>query len=291
MPQRTWRFGLHQLIEAKEGIAMSPPSETLARLSFQRFFRFFHLLSGMTGTAREASTELWTMYHLPVIKVPENRPCKRTVYPARAFADLESKWRAIVEEIRKIHGEGRPVLVGTRSVRDSEALSERLKGEGLPHMVLNAIRHREEAGIISLAGMPGAVTIATNMAGRGTDIKLGQGIAERGGLHVIACECNESRRIDRQLFGRCARQGDPGSARLFISMEDNIIRRFVPPPARLFIKAQLRRQIPGGQLQAAGAVAVAQALAQRLAAERRKAVLRMDTWLEKSLSFAQREIS
>ncbi len=290
MPQRTWRFGLHQLIEAKEKLEMSPPTETLARLSFQRFYRFFHHLSGMTGTASEARQELWAIYHLPLVTIPENRPCRRRIYRARAFGSIEEKYRSIVEEIGSLHSAGRPVLVGTRSVHESEELSARLERAGLKHMVLNAVRHREEAGVISLAGLTGAVTIATNMAGRGTDIKLGKGVAEIGGLHVIACECNESRRIDRQLFGRCARQGDPGSGRLYVSMEDALILRFVPAVIRVLVSVGLRRRIPGSRLLAVGAVAIAQAVAQRLAMKRRRSVLRMDTWLERSLSFAHREV-
>jgi len=182
-------------------------------------------------------------------------------------------------------------LVGTRTVQDSEALSRRLERIRLPHRVLNAIRHREEAEVVSSAGEPRAVTIATNMAGRGTDIRLGSGVAERGGLHVIAAECNESSRIDRQLFGRCARQGDPGSARLYVSMQDEVVRRFVPSPLRLGIAGQLRAGIPGGGAMALAAVRLAQARAQRQAAASRRSVLRMDTWLEDSLSFAHRDVS
>lgn len=291
MPQRTWRFGLHQMIEAKEGIGMSPPTETLARLSFQRFYRFFDLLSGMTGTAHEAAGELWAIYNLPVVTIPVNRPSRRRLYPTRAFPDLEGKWQAIVREIAVVHNENRPILVGTRSVRDSEELSARLQQAGLQHMVLNAVRHREEAGIVGLAGSAGAITIATNMAGRGTDIALGKGVAEIGGLHVIACEANESGRIDRQLFGRCARQGDRGSARLYLSAEDDVMKRFLPSPARLSLKTALRLRVPGAGQVAAGALRIAQSNAQRLAVKRRRAVLRMDTWLENSLSFAHREIS
>ena len=290
MPQRTWRFGLHQLIEARESLPMTPPNETLARLSFQRFYRLFHRLAGMTGTAREVADELWAIYQLPTVTLPENRPCRRAVYPAKTFPDSKTKWLAIVEEVRRLHGEGRPVLVGTRSVRDSETLSRRLEEIRLPHRVLNAVRHREEAGIVSLAGTPGAVTIATNMAGRGTDIRLGAGVAERGGLHVIVAECNESARIDRQLFGRAARQGDPGSACLYVSMEDEIVQRFIPRAVRFFISAQMRAGIASGSIAGAAAVRIAQSRAQRLAAARRRSVLRMDTWLEDSLSFARRDL-
>jgi preprotein translocase subunit SecA len=290
MPQRFWQAGLHQFIEAKENLPITSPTETLARLSFQRFYRFFHLLSGMTGTAREAVPELWDIYRLPVVTVPENRPCVRKLRPVLAFADQESKWQAIVEEIRQVHATGRPILVGTRSVQASEMLSGRLERVGIGHRVLNAVRHREEAGIVALAGEPAAVTIATNMAGRGTDIRLGKGVAALGGLHVIATEGHESQRIDRQLFGRCARQGDPGSARLFVSMEDEIVRRFLPGAIRRGVQAQLRRQLPAARPAAGGALRWAQAAAQRLAYQRRRAVLRTDTWLEDSLSFAARDV-
>jgi preprotein translocase subunit SecA len=290
MPQRFWHAGLHQFIEAKENLPMTSPTETLARLSFQRFYRFFRLLSGMTGTAREAVPELWDIYHLSVVTVPENRPCIRKQYPTLAFADRQSKWQAIVEEIRQIHGTGRPILVGTRSVEASEMLSRRLDDVGVRHRVLNAVRHREEAAIVALAGEPAAVTIATNMAGRGTDIRLDKGVVGLGGLHVMATEGHESQRIDRQLFGRCARQGDPGSARLFVSMEDEIVQRFLPAPIRRGVQTQLRRQLPGSRLAAVGALRWAQQSAQRLAFQRRRAVLRTDTWLEDSLSFAAREV-
>ncbi|UCF97242.1 MAG: hypothetical protein JSV89_19025 [Spirochaetaceae bacterium] len=291
MPQRTWRAGLHQFIEAKEGLPMTTPTETLARLSFQRFYRLFHKLSGMTGTASEAIQELWDIYQLPVVSVPENRPCQRKILPTRAFPDQASKWQAVVEEIESLNKLGRPVLVGTRSVEASEHLARLMEKTTVWYKVLNAVRHKEEAGIVSLAGERGAVTIATNMAGRGTDISLGKGVAALGGLHVIASECHEAQRIDRQLFGRCARQGDPGSARLFISMEDEIVRRFVPKVVRSTIQAQLQTRFFGARLAAAGAARLAQSAAQRLSYRRRRGVLRMDTWLEDSLSFARRDVS
>jgi preprotein translocase subunit SecA len=260
-------------------------------LSFQRFYRLFHKLSGMTGTAREAIQELWDIYQLPVVTVPENRPCQRRILPTRAFADQASKWEAIVEEIVGLNRQGRPVLVGTRSVEASEHLASLVERTGTWYKVLNAVRHKEEAGIVSLAGERGAVTIATNMAGRGTDIRLGKGVAELGGLHVIASECHEAQRIDRQLFGRCARQGDPGSARPFISMEDEILRRFAPEAVRNTIKGQLKASFFGARLEAAAIARLAQSAAQKLAYRRRRGVLRMDTWLEDSLSFARRDVS
>ena len=290
MPQRTWSAGLHQIIQAKEGVPVTAPSETLARLSFQRFFRFFHRLSGMTGTAREAAGELWRIYGLPIVSIPRNRPCQRKTYPRRVFVDQESKWRAIVDEVAEWHGRGQPVLVGTRSVKASEDLATRLADLDLPCRILNAVRHREEARIISHAGERGNITVATNMAGRGTDILLQHGVVRLGGLHVIATECHESRRIDRQLFGRSARQGDPGSARSFVSMDDELLCRYVPAGVRRTIAHALGRRLPGSALAAAQMVRRAQSLAQRIAFTRRRSVLHMDTWLDDSLSFAQGDI-
>ena len=290
MPQRTWRAGLHQIIEAKEGMSVTPPSETLARLSFQRFYRFFHRLAGMTGTAKESAGELWRVYGLRVIPIPQNRPCQRKDLPRLVFPDQESKWGAIIDEIVAVHGEGRPILVGTRSVKTSEELAGRLFALGLECRVLNAVRHKEEADIVAEAGRPGTITVATNMAGRGTDILLGHGVARMGGLHVIATECHESARIDRQLFGRSARQGDPGSARSFVSMEDELIRRFVPGPARRAIKAGLEKNSRFGRWAADKSVLWAQARAQRMAVHHRHSVLKTDTWLEDSLSFARGDI-
>jgi preprotein translocase subunit SecA len=286
MPNRTWRAGLHQFIEAKELLPMTTPTETLARLSFQRFYRFFHKLSGMTATASEAGPELWDIYDLAVAPIPENRRCRRRAYPALAFADEPSKWKAIVGEIVGLHAQGRPVLVGTRSVKASEHLASLLAPTGIWFRVLNAVRHAEEAAIVARAGEEGAVTVATNMAGRGTDILLGPGVADRGGLHVIASECHESQRIDRQLFGRCARQGDPGSARLYISMEDEIVRRYVPEALRRFAARQLAAGLPGARHAAIAAVHAAQGATERLAFRRRRSVLRTDTWLDDSLSFS-----
>lgn len=291
MPQRTWQAGLHQLIEIKENIPMTQPSETLARLSFQRFYRFFRKLSGMTGTARESALELWSIYQLPVVSIPENKPCRRKEYPTRVFPDQKSKWQAILEEIIDMHGQGRPVLVGTRNVKASEELARRLDETGLAYRLLNAVRHKEEARIVALAGERAAITIATNMAGRGTDIRLDPGVAEIGGLHVIATECHESRRIDRQLFGRSARQGDPGSARSFVSMEDELIRRYTPDPLRRLIKSSLERKMRGSRWAGVKLVKWAQSTAQRIAFLRRRSVLRMDTWLDDSLSFAHGDVS
>jgi preprotein translocase subunit SecA len=285
MPNRTWRHGLHQAVEAKEGLKVNDPSETLARLSFQRFFRFFRRLSGMTGTAREAASEFWHIYRLPVLPIPTNRPCIRKMLPDSVFPTGEEKWHAIVQEIEGWQRTGRPVLVGTRSVKASEKLAAMLTAKDFEFNLLNAVRHREEARIVAAAGEQNRITIATNMAGRGTDIKLGRGVAEKGGLHVIATERHESGRIDRQLFGRCARQGDPGSAQSFISAEDELIKRFVPTPMRNRLITAIRSKAPGAGRLATGALSYAQRAAQRLAFRQRRNVLQMDTWMEEALSF------
>lgn len=290
MPQRTWREGVHQAIEAKEGLALSDPSETIARLSFQRFFRCFHKLSGMTGTAREATGEFWQVYGLPVVTIPVNRPCLRQQWPDQFFATEAAKWDAVVTEIRRIHEAGRPVLVGTRSVTASEQLAARLGELGLWPKVLNASRLAEEADIIALAGEPGRITIATNMAGRGTDIKLGPGVAELGGLHVIATERHESGRVDRQLFGRAGRQGDPGSAQAFGSAEDELIRRFLPATLQRGLKRVLELRVPQYRKLAEMAFGLAQRRAQHLAFKQRQSVMRADTWLGEALSFAGGEV-
>ena len=286
MPQRTWRQGMHQAIEAKERVPVTDPTETIARLSFQRFFRLYYRLSGMTGTAREAAAEFWQIYKLPVISIPTNKPCLRRLWPDRVFAADSSKWQAIVEEIQRLHAIGRPILVGTRNVAASERLGENLAERNLHFRLLNAVRHQEEATIVAEAGQPGRITIATNMAGRGTDIKLGLGVTEMGGLHVIATERHESGRVDRQLFGRSARQGDPGSAQAFISAGDELLRRYLPGTIQQSLRRYLQRGLPGAQRLAATAIALAQRKAQRLAFQQRKTVLKTDEWLEDSLSFA-----
>jgi preprotein translocase subunit SecA len=274
--KRKWRHGLHQAIEAKEGVAISSLDSTLARLSFQRFYRLFPKLAGMSGTAAEAAPEFWQIYRLPVIRIPTNRPCRRRDLPDRVFPTAAEKWDAVAAETAALHATGRPVLVGTRSVTASELLAETLRARGLECAVLNATRESEEAGIVALAGQRGRITISTNMAGRGTDVLLGEGVVALGGLHVIATERHESRRIDRQLFGRAGRQGDPGSAQAFISMEDEILRRFVPAP--------LRRPACAGL-----ACRHAQRAAERLAFHARRSVLEHDTWLEDALAFAGAE--
>lgn len=286
MDQRKWRQGLHQAIEAKEGLPITGPTETIARLSFQRFFRLFHKLSGMTGTAREAAGEFWQIYKLAVVPIPTNKPCIREHWPDRVFADESAKWAAVAEEIARLHATQRPVLVGTRSVEASERLAELLTQRALPFRLLNAIRHEEEAGIVAMAGDAGRITIATNMAGRGTDILLEHGVPALGGLHVLATERHESGRVDRQLFGRAARQGDPGSAQAFISAEDELLRRHLPAIIHKRVASYARSGLPGAEALVKRAFATAQSNAQKLAFKQRLGVLKMDDWLEDALSFA-----
>jgi preprotein translocase subunit SecA len=289
MPDRTWRDGLHQAIEAKERLQVNPPKDTYARISFQRFFRLYRQLSGMTGTANEAASEFWQIYGLPVVVIPTNRPCVRKVLPDIVLASESAKWARIVHEIRHIHEAGRPILVGTRSVKASEHLSELLKAEKLDHQVLNAIYHRQEAQIVAGAGIAGKITVATNMAGRGTDIKLGARVARLGGLHVIASERHESGRIDRQLFGRSARQGDPGSAQAIVSLEDELVRRYSP---KLTSALRHRCEHAAGDISSAltgRLFHLAQRRAEKMALRQRKSVLRTDHWLDEQLGFAGAE--
>jgi len=285
MPGRKWREGLHQAVEAKEGLAPTAPTETLSRLSFQRFFRLFERLSGMTGTAREAADEFWRIYKLPVVPIPTNRPCVRQVRRVPMFRTQTERWDAVEALVVELHSRGVPVLVGTRSVLASERLAFRLEGRQLPFRLLNAVRNQEEAQIVAEAGLPGHITIATNMAGRGTDIKLGKGVPEAGGLHVIATEYHEAGRIDRQLYGRCARQGDPGTVHVFASSDDELLLRFLPATARRALTAALAAGRTGAQTLARAAVGHGQRAAQRLAFRQRCNLLRQDTWLDEALSF------
>jgi preprotein translocase subunit SecA len=291
MPQRTWRQGMHQAIEAKETLTVSDPTETLARLSFQRYFRLYYRLAGMTGTAREAATELWQIYGLPVVSIAPNRPCIRRQYPDRFFATEEQKWTAVVEEMTRLHATGRPVLVGSRSVTASENLAQRLASKGFSFQVLNAIHHQQEATVVAMAGEMDRITIATNMAGRGTDIRLGSEVPAMGGLHVVATERHESLRVDRQLFGRSARQGDPGSAQAFMSMDDGLFCRFLNRNLRQWLKSHLERRTPGAQFLAQIALKIAQRSAQKQAFKMRRNVLKTDEWLDEALSFAGSETS
>jgi len=226
MTGRRWSDGLHQAVEAKEGVTIERETQTLATITIQNYFRLYHKLAGMTGTAETEASEFLDIYKLGVLVIPTNKPVARKDANDSVYKTKREKYNAVLKEIKDIHSQGRPILVGTISVEVSEHLSRMLKREGIVHSVLNAKYHQQEAEIVTRAGQRGGVTIATNMAGRGTDIKLGAGVAEAGGLHVIGTERHEARRIDRQLRGRCARQGDPGSSHFFIALEDDLMRLF-----------------------------------------------------------------
>jgi preprotein translocase subunit SecA len=288
MPGRSWEGGLHQLIETKEGCDVTVMNETLGRISYQRFFRRYLHLAGMTGTAREGAREFWSVYRLAVVTIPTNRPLRRGSLPLRIFRRSGDKWAAVVARIAELHAAGRPVLVGTRTVSASEHLARLLAEAGLSCRVLNALQDAYEASIVSQAGQKGQITVATNMAGRGTDILLGNGVPEMGGLHVIATELHDARRIDRQLFGRCGRQGDPGTHEAFVSLDDELIKalperiRRAPgiagdgngsAPGRWLGKALFRR---------------AQRAAERTHFLMRRDLLKMDESLDSALAFSGR---
>lgn len=226
MTGRRWSDGLHQAVEAKEGVEIERETQTLATITIQNYFRLYHKLAGMTGTAETEASEFFDIYKLGVLVIPTNRPIARKDANDSVYKTRREKFNAVLKEIKEVHAQGRPILVGTISVEISEQLSRLLNREKLVHSVLNAKFHQQEAEIVARAGQRGAIMIATNMAGRGTDIKLGPGVTELGGLHVMGTERHESRRIDRQLRGRCARQGDPGSSHFFIALEDDLMRLF-----------------------------------------------------------------
>jgi len=284
---RSWEQGLHQLIEVKEDCEITGQMETIGRISYQRFFRRYLMLAGMSGTVQEVGGEMRDVYGLDVARIRTNVKKRRRVEAPRITVGSEEKWRRVVERIAAVHAQGRPVLVGTRAVSASEHLSELLRREGLPHRVLNARRDRDEAEIVAEAGGRGKITVATNMAGRGTDIKLGPGVAELGGLHVIATERHEARRIDRQLFGRCARQGDPGSFEEIVSLEDQLVAIYLPdwlrPPARWLASTR-----GAGRRLALALVTLAQRKAQARGARMRVQMQKMDEYLGNVLAFTGR---
>jgi len=288
MPDRSWEKGQHQLIEIKEGCEITRRRETLARISYQRFFRRYLRLSGMTGTAREVKRELWSVYRLPVVKIPPNRPVRRKMAGDRLYRAREQKWDAVVERILSLHEKGCPVLVGTGSVAASEQVSALLtKRSPVMHSVLNARQNRDEADVVARAGEVGAVTIATNMAGRGTDIKLSEEAKAIGGLHVILTERYEAGRIDRQLAGRCARQGDLGCCEAILSMEDRLMVE-----GRGLGKAMTHLMmilgIPGWAAVGARAMLRAQRKTERRHARTRREMLKYDEKTGTQLSFTGR---
>jgi preprotein translocase subunit SecA len=239
MPDRTWERGLHQMIEVKEGCEISGQRKTLSQITYQRFFGRYLLLAGMTGTAKEVEPELKRVYDISVAKVPTHKASRRKRLPDRVFTTSEARWRHVAVRTSELAAMGRAVLVGTRSVEGSEYLGRLLADMGLVHTVLNARQDDIEAEAVVQAGLPGKVTVATNMAGRGTDIKLSDEVAETGGLHVILTEFHESARVDRQLFGRAARQGDPGTVEAIVSLEDELFVRYAPLITRIVVRSIL----------------------------------------------------
>jgi len=288
MPDRSWERGLHQLIEAKEDCEPTRQRETIARLTYQRLFRRYIRLAGMTGTAREVAREIRSVYGLDVVRIPLYRPSQRAYRPPRVCGTHAEKWRVVAAIVERLAiTEGRPVLIGTRSVRTSEEISAVLHEREIEHVLLNAKQDQEEAAIVALAGQRSRVTVATNMAGRGTDIRLGAGVAENGGLHVILTEYHESRRIDRQFFGRCARQGDPGSCEAIVSLEDEVYTVFAPAVTRLV------RRLREGNARLPAVVyealrRIAQFGAERRAAHLRVQNLKLDRRLDRVLAFSGR---
>ncbi|RBP45383.1 preprotein translocase subunit SecA [Roseimicrobium gellanilyticum] len=292
MPMRTWRQGLHQMMEAKEGVPLSGASETMARVSFQSFFCKYENLAGASGTVKEVAAEIWRTYGLPTLTIPRHLPSQRQSLGWHFYPSRDAKNQAIAIETKARHARGQPILIGLRSVETSESLAEHLVGEGLNCHILNARRHKEEAMTVMQAGHRSRITIATNMAGRGTDIRLEAGVADLGGLHVIASEPHESARVDRQLFGRAARQGDPGSVLAIYSGEDPLFVRFLPSVLRRFwVWTMARRGVPGssGMGSFLGKVMLrwAQYRAQSLASKSRRQVMLAEAEIGRGLGFAK----
>jgi preprotein translocase subunit SecA len=278
-PGRAWSLGLHQAIELKEGCKPSAMQATVAQITYQRFFARYLRLAGVSGTLRESRRELHSVYGLPVVRVAERQASRRRVLPTRLFANRAALWKAVSARIAELTRAGRPVLVGTDSVADSNELSQRLKADGIVHAVLNAHHGGVEASLVTRAGRRGAVTVTTNMAGRGTDIPLGPRVAALGGLHVLCCQLNAARRIDRQLAGRCARLGDPGSVETWLSLDASVLRHWLPAPLRAVL---LGRALRCPSYLVRGIARLAQRLEERSHRHERARLLRADR------SFAQR---
>jgi preprotein translocase subunit SecA len=288
MADRSWEQGLHQMIEVKEGCELSERRDTLARLTYQRLFRRYLHLSGMTGTAREVAREINSVYGLDVVRIPLHRPSRRRTGAERVCLTRAEKWQRVADVVERLAvAARRPVLIGTRSVQSSEEISAVLGERGIAHALLNAKQDKEEAEIIARAGQPGRVTVATNMAGRGTDIILDDGVAELGGLHVILTEYHESRRVDRQLFGRCARQGDAGSCEAIVSLEDEVYATHAP-----HLTGFVKRFASSNGMVSAGLYVALRRLAQRRAERRGASIrvqnLKLDRRLDRTLSFSGR---
>lgn len=289
MADRSWEQGLQQLIEIKEGCALSKEQETVAKISYQRFFRRYLHLAGMTGTAREVTREFWDVYGLPVVRIHTHRPLRRRALPDRILAGGAEQGRVLLERVRGLHASGQPVLIGTSSVAASERVSALLAAGGLCHRVLNAKNDAEEAAIVAMAGDRGAITIATNMAGRGTDIKLAPGVVGLGGLHVILTELHEAARIDRQLAGRCGRQGDPGTHEKILALGEAIVQHGKGGLAGLLVR---RLWLPSAflwQLAAKCAIVRVQKETERFHARLRRDLFTQDRARKKLMSFSRGE--
>jgi len=282
MADRSWSEGLHQLVEVKEDCAVSGRKVPVARITYQRFFRRYQRLAGMTGTAREVSRELWAVYRLAVTRIPTNIPTQRRGLPTRILASAELKWQAIARRAAELRAAGHPVLIGTRSVAASEVLSELLSEAGLDHEVLNAAQDKREAEIIAQAGRSGRITVATNMAGRGVDIPVDQGVLENDGLHVILSERHDARRIDRQLAGRCGRHGEPGIVQAFLSLEDPLLDLMHPLVIRWIGSLHRSLRNPAAQF----VLRWSQRRAERAHSAARRALLKQDQKLGVLLAFS-----
>ncbi|WP_320045347.1 DEAD/DEAH box helicase [uncultured Desulfobacter sp.] len=287
MPQRNLGINLQQAVEAKEGIEVTDPTETIGRMSFQRFFRLFPKIGGMSGTVKEVRKEIWQVYHTPVVEVPTHRPVIRRELPWKFFPSNEKKIDAIVRDVLHRHKNGQPVLLGTRSVGISEKIAERFDGKAGNYRILNAVRHAEESETVALAGQKTALTIATNMAGRGTDIKLGKGIKSLGGLYVVCTEPQASRRLDRQLFGRSGRQGDPGEAIVYAAWDDILIKSFLPFFFKLPVKFLFSHYFPFKKIILKKLVLLLQEKSEAYFAKQRLSILKSDDWIEAYLNFPE----
>ncbi|MEE8060113.1 MAG: preprotein translocase subunit SecA [Pseudomonadales bacterium] len=286
MIDRSWEYGLQQMIEAKEDCDLTPKRETLAQISYQHFFQRYWRLGGMTGTGQETKGELSQVYGLHVVRIPTHKPIQRHCVAPQVCISRQAKWQAVFASVEREHKRGRPILVGTTTVEDSEQLSALLENKGLPHQVLNAKQDQAEADIIALAGQQGCITLATNMAGRGTDIKLGVGVTELGGLHVIACQYSRSRRIDRQLVGRCARQGDPGSVETIVALNDPHLLDYLPSPITWLFQCAFKRQYNIPRKLAFALSRWAQRAMERDDYRQRMTIMKIDTMQNKLLAFA-----
>ena len=286
MPDRSWERGLHQMIEAKEGCLLSEQREPLARISYQRFFSRYLFLGGTSGTLNEVSAEIHRVYGLNVVKVETNRSSKRTLHSESIYRNKAIKKQVLVKRIHKLYQQNRPVLIGTSSVEESELVSQWLEEEKLPHRLLNAKQDQDEANIIAQAGQQQTITISTNMAGRGTDIKLDATTIELGGLHVIAFSLNDSRRLDRQLYGRCGRQGEPGSIEAIISLEDQALEDYYSSAMLKSIAKLCPENKPIADFIGKTILRLAQRNKEKDQCKIRKSLMQQDKYLQRILAFS-----